>query len=234
MDMVTMSRRTLLRHGSVVVAGLAFPWVARGQPAQPRNKVTVLTEGYVQAIEGRQLIPGTTPDGARRVASTVALIQGENAIVVVDPGMVTDRGLIVDPLTKAGVSPQEVTHIFISHHHPDHTVNMALFPNAEVVDFWGMYKGDMWRDHGDGYEVASGITVLRTPGHTAEDASLLVETTEGTYALTHCWWFPDMTPDKDPIAWNQAKLDESRQKIVTMADWIIPGHGKMVKNPRKG
>jgi glyoxylase-like metal-dependent hydrolase (beta-lactamase superfamily II) len=234
MDMVTMSRRTLLRHGSVVVAGLAFPWVARGQPAQPRNKVTVLTEGYVQAIEGRQLIPGTTLDGARRVASTVVLIQGENAIVVADPGMVTDRGLIVDPLTKAGVSPQDVTHIFISHHHPDHTVNMALFPNAEVVDFWGMYKGDMWRDHGDGYEVASGIKVLRTPGHTAEDASLLVETTEGTYALTHCWWFPDMTPDKDPIVWNQAKLDESRQKIVTIADWIIPGHGKMVKNPHKG
>ena len=148
--------------------------------------------------------------------------------------MVTDRGLIVDPLKQAGVTPQDVTHIFISHHHPDHTVNMALFPNAEVVDFWGMYKGDMWRDHGDGYEMAQGITVLRTPGHTAEDASLLVETTEGTYALTHCWWFSDMTPDKDPLAWNQAKLDESRHKIVTMADWIIPGHGKMVKNPRKG
>ena len=148
--------------------------------------------------------------------------------------MVTDRGFIVDPLKKAGISPQDVTHIFISHHHPDHTVNIALFPNAEVVDFWGMYKGDMWRDHGDGYEVAPGITVLRTPGHTAEDASLLVETTEGTYALTHCWWFPDMTPGKDPIAWNQTKLDESRQKIVTMADWIIPGHGKMVKNPHKG
>ena len=234
MDMVTMSRRTLLRHGSVVVAGLALPWVARGQPAQPRNTVTVLTEGYVHAIEGRQLIPGTTPDGARRIASTVVLIQGENAIVVADPGMVTDRGLIIDPLTTAGVSPQAVTHIFISHHHPDHTVNMALFPNAEVVDFWGMYKGDMWRDHGDGYEMAQGIKVLRTPGHTAEDASLLVETTEGTYALTHCWWFSDMTPDKDPIAWNQAQLDASRHKIATMADWIIPGHGKMVKNPRKG
>ena len=167
MDMVTMSRRTLLRHGSVVVGGLALPWVARGQPAQPRNTVTVLTEGYVQAIEGRQLIPGTTPDGARRVASTVALIQGENAIVVADPGMVTDRGLIVDPLKQARVTPQDVTHIFISHHHPDHTVNIALFPNAEVVDFWGLYKGDMWRDHGDGYEMAQGITVLRTPGHTA-------------------------------------------------------------------
>jgi glyoxylase-like metal-dependent hydrolase (beta-lactamase superfamily II) len=234
MDTVKISRRTLLMQGSAVVAGLAFAWVARGQAPKPRNKVTVLTEGYVQAIEGRQLIPGTTPDGARRVASTVALIQSESAIVVADPGMVTDRGLILDPLKKAGVSPQDVTHIFISHHHPDHTVNIALFPNAEVVDFWGMYKGDMWRDHGDSHAIAPGITVLRTPGHTAEDASLVVGTADGTYVLTHCWWFPDLTPDKDPIAWNQAKLDESRQKIVTMADWIIPGHGKMVKNPRKG
>jgi glyoxylase-like metal-dependent hydrolase (beta-lactamase superfamily II) len=136
MDMVKMSRRALLGHGSVVLTGLALPWVARGQGARARNTVTVLTEGYVQAIEGRQLIPGTTPGGARRVASTVALIQGESAIVVADPGMVTDRGLIVDPLKKAGVSPQDVTHIFISHHHPDHTMNMALFPNAEVVDFY--------------------------------------------------------------------------------------------------
>src|SRR5687767_3708558 len=116
-----------------------------------------------------------------RGASTVALIQSDNAIVVADPGMVTDRGLIIDPLNKAGVSPQDVTHIFISHHHPDHTVNIALFPNAEVVDFWGMYKGDMWRDHGDSHAIAPGITVLRTPGHTAEDASLVVETADGTY-----------------------------------------------------
>jgi glyoxylase-like metal-dependent hydrolase (beta-lactamase superfamily II) len=234
MDTVKISRRALLVQGSMAVVGLALPWVVRGQAPRPRNKVTVLTEGYVRAIEGRQLIPGTTPDGARRVASTVALIQSESAVVVADPGMVTDRGLIMDPLKQAGVSPQDVTHIFVSHHHPDHTLNIALFPNAEVVDFWGTYKGDVWRDHGDGHEIAPGIKVLRTPGHTAEDASLVVETADGTYALTHVWWLSDMTPEKDPLAWNQAKLDESRQRIVTMANWIIPGHGKMFKNPRKG
>ncbi len=235
MATVKLSRRALLLQGSAVVAGLALPWVARGQAPKPRNTVTVLTEGYGQALEGHKLIPPfTAPDGARRAASTVALIQSERAVVVADPGMVKDRALILDPLKHAGVSPQDVTHIFISHHHPDHTVNIALFPNAEVVDFWGRYKGDVWRDHGDHYAIAPGITVLRTPGHTKEDASLVVESAEGTYVFTHCWWYPDLTPDKDPTAWDQAKLDESRQKLLTLADWIVPGHCKMVKNPRKG
>jgi glyoxylase-like metal-dependent hydrolase (beta-lactamase superfamily II) len=97
--------------------------------------VTVLVEGYVKAIEGRQLIPGVAADGARHVAGTVTLIRDDHAIVVADPGMVTERALILEGLTKAGVDPEEVTHVFISHHHPDHTVNIALFPNAEVVDF---------------------------------------------------------------------------------------------------
>jgi glyoxylase-like metal-dependent hydrolase (beta-lactamase superfamily II) len=97
------------------------------------NKVTVLTAGYVQAIEGRQLIPGASDNGARRVASTVTLIQSDHAIVMADPGMVTDRALILNPLKTVGISPQDVTHIFISHHHPDHTVNIALFPKRGVA-----------------------------------------------------------------------------------------------------
>jgi glyoxylase-like metal-dependent hydrolase (beta-lactamase superfamily II) len=53
------------------------------------------------------------------------------------------------------------------------------------VDFWGLYKGDLWRDHGDGYQITPGVQVLRTPGHTEEDASLMVETAAGIYVLTH-------------------------------------------------
>jgi hypothetical protein len=36
-----------------------------------------------------------------------------------------------------------------------HTLNVGLFPNAEVVDFWARYQGDRWLDHeGDGYRVS--------------------------------------------------------------------------------
>ena len=66
--------------------------------------------------------------------------------------MVARRALILDPLAALDVSPESVTHVFLSHHHPDHTINVALFPNAEVVDFWARYVADEWLDHdGDGY-----------------------------------------------------------------------------------
>lgn len=47
------------------------------------------------------------------------------------------------------------------------------------------------------------------------------------------WWFYDMTPVEDEMAWNQGKLEESRKKVLKIADWIIPGHGKMFRNPEK-
>ena len=92
---------------------------------------------------------------------------------------------ILTQLQSIGVKPEEVTHIFISHHHPDHVTHLGLFPNATLVDLWATYKDDIWSDHPDNYESAPGIKVICTPGHTNEDASLLVETAEGMYALTH-------------------------------------------------
>jgi hypothetical protein len=169
------------------------------------NTVTVLIEGYIKAIEGRQLIPGVAADGARHVAGTVALIRGEQAIIVADPGMVTDRALIVDALAKEGVAPHEVTHVFVSHHHPDHTVNIALFPNAEVVDFWARYRDDLWLDHdGDGHHLGPNSELWLTPGHTEEDATLVVSADDGVYALTHLWWREDRSPEVDPLAADQA------------------------------
>ncbi|SHE68041.1 Glyoxylase, beta-lactamase superfamily II [Microbulbifer donghaiensis] len=222
-------RRTLL----AALAVTALSNYALAQSATGGNKVTVLTEGYVRPIEGREFIPGKSADGARNVAGTVVLVRGEDVTLVADPGMVKDRTNILAALKEQGVAPEDVTHVFISHHHPDHTVNIALFPNAEVVDFWGRYRDDLWQDHADGYELAPGIKVLRTPGHTDEDATLLVETADGTYALTHLWWFPDMTPAQDPLASSQADLDKHRQQILEIADWIVPGHGQMFRNPQK-
>ena len=51
--------------------------------------VTRLTAGYVHAIGGQPLVPGTSDDGARRVVSTVPLIQSDPAIVVAEKILVT-------------------------------------------------------------------------------------------------------------------------------------------------
>ena len=65
-----------------------------------------------------------------RTASTVVFVRDGDALIVVDPGMVARRSLITDPLAELGIAPEAVTHVALSHHHPDHTMNVALFPNA--------------------------------------------------------------------------------------------------------
>ncbi|MEM9354263.1 MAG: MBL fold metallo-hydrolase [Planctomycetota bacterium] len=195
--------------------------------------VHILAEGYVQPIEGKEFVPGKTDSGERKVAGTITLVKAEGAVIVADPGMIDSRGRIEAGLRSQGVSPDAVTHVFVSHHHPDHTVNAGMFPKAKVVDFWGEYENDVWRDHGDRYELASGVYVLQTPGHTKQDASLVVETEEGVVVLTHLWWDENMQPAVDPLAEAPKELDQHRLKVLEIADWIIPGHGKKFANPGK-
>ena len=161
------------------------------------------------------------------VASSVSLVLDGSATIVVDPGMVADTELILGPLRGLGLGPRDVTHVVITHHHPDHTINVGLFPKAEVVDFWARYRDDQWLDHeGDGYRVSDHARLILTPGHTNEDATLLVETETGVVACTHAWWRTDRTPDIDPLADDQQALEASRARILAEADTVVPGHGE--------
>ena len=161
-----------------------------------------------------------------RVGSSVVLVRDGDALIVVDPGMVARRALILDPLAALGVAPEAVTHVFLSHHHPDHTINIALFPNAEVVDFWARYRDDLWLDHdGDGYHLAPNSELWLTPGHTQEDATLVVTADDGVYAMTHLWWQADRTPEIDPLGDDQAAIERGRARVLAAADVVIPGHG---------
>ncbi len=176
------------------------------------------------------LHPGYTGD---RVASSVVLVRDADARIIVDPGMVANRSLILDPLAALGVAPEAVTHVFLSHHHPDHTINCALFPNAEVVDFWARYIADQWLDHdGDGYRLSPNAELWLTPGHTAEDASLVVSADDGVYAMTHLWWHADRTPEVDPLGDDQAQIERGRARILAAADVVIPGHGAAFRTGR--
>ena len=168
------------------------------------------------------------------VASSVSLVLDGTTIIVVDPGMVAERHLILEPLRALGVMPEQVTHVVITHHHPDHTLNVALFPNAEVVDFWARYRGDQWLDHdGDEYEISEHCHLLLTPGHTTEYATLLVETDAGMVACTHAWWRADRTPEIDPLADDQIALEASRARILEVADLVVPAHGPAFEVPRR-
>ena len=174
----------------------------------------MLHEGYV-GLDGDD----------ERVSGTVTLILDQNAAIVVDPGMVADRGALLAALTAHGPAPDDVTDVVFSHHHPDHTVNAALFPNAQIHDHWAVYQGDRWLDRdADGFLLTPSVRLLRTPGHTAEDISTVASTADGVYVCTHAWWSAD-GPDEDPLASDSAALAESRRLLLSFANVIIPGHG---------
>lgn len=68
---------------------------------------------------------------------------------------------------------------------------------------------------------------------------MIVKTEEGVYAVAGdvFWWLNNEKqeinidkPDNDPEHMNIQKLIKSRKKLLEIADYIIPGHGKMFKS----
>ncbi len=172
-------------------------------------RVDVLTAGYV----------------GDRVASSVVLVRENDVIVVVDPGMVADRSRILEPLHALGVHEDDVTDVIFSHHHPDHTLNAALFARASYRDVWATYRDDRWDDRCDVLPGAPSVSLMDTPGHTPQDISTLIETDQGLVVCTHLWWSVE-GPLVDPLASDQAQLESSRAAVLALAPvMIVPGHG---------
>src|SRR5215469_17460957 len=150
-------------------------------PAANTAAVRILHEGYVREAN----------DG-EHVGGTVTLIVDGDTVVIVDPGMVSSRDALLSALAGHGVPADAVTDVVFSHHHPDHTVNAALFPGARIHDHWAIYDGDLWigREPGE-FALTPSVWLVPAPGHTAEDIATLAAAPEGVYACTHAWWGPD-------------------------------------------
>jgi glyoxylase-like metal-dependent hydrolase (beta-lactamase superfamily II) len=173
-------------------------------------RVDVLVEGYAR-------LP--------HVAGTVSLVRDGGRVVVVDPGMVADRALILRPLRELGVAPEDVTDVVLSHHHLDHTLNVALFPVVPVHDFQSVLEGDVFTQRpADGVELTPSVRLLATPGHTPQDVTTLVGTPDDVVALTHLWWTGE-GPTDDPYSPDRDELRRQRERVLELATLVVPGHG---------
>jgi glyoxylase-like metal-dependent hydrolase (beta-lactamase superfamily II) len=173
-------------------------------------RLDVLVEGYAR-------LPN--------VAGTVSLLRDAGRVVVVDPGMVADRDLILRPMRELGVRPEDVTDVVLSHHHLDHNLNVALFPVVPVHDVQSVIEGDVFtRRDADGVQLTPSIRLLATPGHTAQDITTLVGTPDEVAALTHLWWTAD-GPADDPYTPDRELLRRQRERVLELATLVVPGHG---------
>jgi len=185
------------------------------------------------------LIPGYadwTGPGKQHAAGTITLIKGQQNVIV-DTGIPAQKNLIIKKLKEHGVTPSDINFVVLTHGHVDHIGNNNLFPKACFILDTDVLRGDEFTIHDfahDAFHIAGGIAVIYTPGHTEHDATVIVETNEGTVAITGDIFECDDDWHKEawePWSKHRETQRKSRERILRIADYIVPGHGDMFEAP---
>ena len=164
-----------------------------------------------------------------------------------------DADLLVHRLDSIGLEPADVDLVVLSHLHFDHAGGAELFPTSELVVqkdeyatalyppafFEGFYyrknfdlPSYRWRYLDGDAELAPGVTVLRTDGHTPGHQSLLLELPETRPVILagdSCYWQEHIDAERVPgVVWNPAAALQSIRRLKTLARLvrgrIFPGH----------
>ena len=191
-------------------------------------EIKILSEGYVKEENGSEF-----------ASSTVTLIQENEVNIIVDPGM--DRKLLLEALKRENLSTLDINYVILTHYHLDHSLLAGIFENAKILDDGEIYSWDGKIESHDGKIPGTDIKIIKTPGHDLFHCSVLVKTEKfGKVAIVgDVFWWSDKEEQKtdkenlmkheDPYAKNKEQLTDSRRKVLEIADYIVPGHGKMFK-----
>ena len=190
-------------------------------------EVKVLIEGYTNA----DLVAEA---GKEKNCSTVTLVRDGEIVMIIDPGVMESRQILVDALAKENLTVEDVNVVCISHSHLDHYRNVGMFPNAKVLEYYGLWDKDTIEKWPEDY--SENIRILHTPGHDYTGITIFVRTGDGVVAICgDVFWKENYPRDPydDTFASNPERLKDSRQIILDLADWIVPGHGSIYKNDKE-
>ena len=190
------------------------------------NSVKVLIEGYAKEIDNGWL-----------ASSTVTLVESNGKKIIVDPGC--NREKLLEELKKFNLNPADIDFVLTTHNHTDHILLVGIFENAKVLNDSEIYDGDKQIEHKN-IIPGTDLKIIQTPGHDQFHCALVVPTDKGNYVVAGdvFWWMDkekqktdkeSLLNHKDPYVKDLAVLTASRKKILSLAGWIIPGHGKIFK-----
>jgi len=189
-------------------------------------EVKILVEGFTNA-------DSVAETGEERTQPTITLVRDGDLVMVVDPGILRDRQILIDALAKENLSVDDVNVVFLTHSHADHYVNAGMFPKAKILEYFGLWNENTVNNWPENF--SPNLRILHTPGHDYTGLTLFVDTEEGVVAICgDVFWkknHPE-NPHDDAYASNPERLRDSREMILETADWIIPGHGPMYKNEK--
>lgn len=159
-------------------------------------------------------------------------------------------------LGEIGWDLDEIETVVNTHLHWDHCDNNSLLPNAnfyvsekewryahEPIDTqsW-IYIGSWKREpltyfnytlvSSDHFDLAPGLRLVRTPGHSAGHQSLLVNTSEGVLAISGdaANLIENLTSNVPPgILFSTEEALHSMKKLKNLADRVLTGHDTSVE-----
>ena len=197
-----------------------------GMPKNNMNKLDILAVGKLVRVEGTII----------EAHSTSTLIRTEDTNIVVDTSTSYMLPSLKISLKQIGILPKDVDIIVLTHTHHDHCSNNRLFSKAKI--YVRKEECPDLKDHvpvSSDIEMADGVRLIHTPGHTHGSMSVFVEG-ERKYAIAG-----DTIPLEDNfkrmvppgINYDPATAMESIKSITGYADVIVPGHGLPFLNSKR-
>jgi glyoxylase-like metal-dependent hydrolase (beta-lactamase superfamily II) len=138
-----------------------LPLLALSPSAAPDYTIQAVRYASVPQFPLNGLIPGAPADQKIDIAMVVWVISGNGRTILFDSGFHRARWItqfkvadFIRPdsaLARAGIPPESVTDIIVSHAHWDHMGGIDLFPNVTVwiqKQEYQYYLGDAWQEGG--------------------------------------------------------------------------------------
>jgi glyoxylase-like metal-dependent hydrolase (beta-lactamase superfamily II) len=197
----------------------ALPATAAG----PLYTVDAIRYGTIVDFPVKGLVAGADPSRKMDIAMVVWLVRGNGRNILVDAGFyreqffrqwkVRDFKKPSEAVAAAGMKPEDITDVIISHMHWDHADGADLFPKARIWvqrDEFTYYTGEAWhakRTHGgiepddvlsfikmnidgrvsfvegDAQEIIPGLICYTGGKHTFASQFAGVQTAQGTVVL---------------------------------------------------
>ncbi len=173
------------------------------------------------------------------IISESNLIKKKNKnIIIVDTGVPSFKNKLINKIDEAKIQIKDVNYVISTHSDIDHIGNLNLFPNATFIAGNDIIKDDLFIDFFDRrYAIDENVKVITTPGHDSHSISVIVKTKDSIVAIVGDL-FEKENDWKETGTWEPWSQDpktqiKNRSKIFKIADYIIPGHGKMFKVNKK-
>lgn len=265
----TLTRRSAILAAAAAPVAAAAPMAAFANGQEKQALPTSKARGFkIGALDVTTVLAGTTPrDGAQTIFGlnvsqeefkavsddnfidpevaqfffTPTVVSTGNEVILFDAGL--NAAATTSALADAGYTPEDITHVVITHMHGDHIGGLMnegspTFANAAYItgqaefDHWAAAGNDRFDTNvrplaekmaflGDGDSVASGITAMAAFGHTPGHMTYMLESVGqqlliGADMANHYVWslaYPDWEVKFDM---DKTAAAETRRRVLGM------------------